>query len=226
VRLQPECTDLDKLLAERGDQLVRAAIALAGNRADGEDLLQAALERLLRSRPRVESDLEGYLRRILYNLAADGWRRREVGVRRLRLIRPDTADVQGTDIADAADPMAAVDLHDALARLLAQLPPRQRTVIVLRYWLQLSEAETAAALGCSQGAVKSAASRGMARLRDLAATWHESGTGQRRLAGQPLEGISMTMSSRGSSLERRGCAESAVVAQQCPQDVNKPSGQG
>jgi RNA polymerase sigma factor (sigma-70 family) len=152
VRLQPECTDLDKLLAERGDQLVRAAIALAGNRADGEDLLQAALERLLRSRHRVESDLEGYLRRILYNLAADGWRRREVGVRRLRLIRPDTADVQGTDIADAADPMAAVDLHDALARLLAQLPPRQRTVIVLRYWLQLSEAETAAALGCSQGA--------------------------------------------------------------------------
>jgi DNA-directed RNA polymerase specialized sigma24 family protein len=60
VRLQPECADLDKLMAERGDQLVRAAIALAGNRADGEDLLQAALERLLRSRHRVESDLEGY----------------------------------------------------------------------------------------------------------------------------------------------------------------------
>jgi RNA polymerase sigma-70 factor (sigma-E family) len=191
VRLQPECTDLDKLLAERGDQLVRAAIALAGNRADGEDLLQAALERLLRSRHRVESDLEGYLRRILYNLAADGWRRREVSIRRLRLVRrPDTADVQGTDSPDAADPMAAVDLHDALARLLAQLPPRQRTVIVLRYWLQLSEAETAAALDCSQGSVKSAASRGMARLRDLAATWHESGTGQRRLAGQPVEGQS------------------------------------
>jgi RNA polymerase sigma-70 factor (sigma-E family) len=185
VRPQPDRTDLDKLLAERGDQLIRAAIALAGNRADGEDLLQAALERLLRSRHRVESDLEGYLRRILYNLAADGWRRREVSIRRLRLIRrPDT------ESPDAADPMAAVDLHDALARLLAQLPPRQRTVIVLRYWAGLSEAETAAALGCSQGAVKSAASRGMARLRDLTATWDESGTGQRPLAAQPLEGPS------------------------------------
>lgn len=78
---------LDRLLAERGDQLTRAAVALAGNRADGEDLLQAALERLLRSRYRVESDLEGYLRRILYNLAADGWRRRAASERRLRLIR-------------------------------------------------------------------------------------------------------------------------------------------
>ncbi len=191
MRPQPDRTDLDKLLAERGDQLIRAAIALAGNRADGEDLLQAALERLLRSRHRVESDLEGYLRRILYNLAADSWRRREVSIRRLRLLRrPHTAAVQGTDSPDAADPMAAVDLHDALARLLAQLPPRQRTVIVLRYWIGLSEAETAAALGCSQGAVKSAASRGMARLRGLAASWDESGTGQRPLAGQPMEGRS------------------------------------
>jgi RNA polymerase sigma-70 factor (sigma-E family) len=186
VRPQPDGTDLDKLLAERGDQLIRAAIALAGNRADGEDLLQAALERLLRSRHRVDSDLEGYLRRILYNLAADGWRRRAVSTRRLRLLRiPDTAAVQGADGPDASDPMAAVDLHDALGRLLVQLPPRQRTVIVLRYWVQLSEAETAAALGCSRGAVKSAAWRGMSRLRDLAATWHESGTGQRPLAGQP-----------------------------------------
>ncbi len=74
---------------------MRAAVALAGSRADGEDLLQAALERLIRSRHRVESDLEGYLRRILYNLAADGWRRRATGERRLRLIR-------STPSADAA----------------------------------------------------------------------------------------------------------------------------
>src|SRR5258708_35868277 len=63
-------------LAERGDHILRAAIALAGSRADGEDLLQAALERLLHNRRRVHGDLEGYLRRILSNLAADGWRRR------------------------------------------------------------------------------------------------------------------------------------------------------
>jgi RNA polymerase sigma-70 factor (sigma-E family) len=155
--------ELDQLLAERGDQLMRAAVALAGSRADGEDLLQAALERLLRSKHRVEGDLEGYLRRILYNLAADGWRRRATGERRLRLIR-DTPSP-----AVDAGPAPAVDLRDALVRLLAQLPPRQRTVIVLRFWAQLSEAETAAMLGCSEGAIKSAASRGLARLRELAA---------------------------------------------------------
>jgi RNA polymerase sigma factor (sigma-70 family) len=56
---------------------------------------------------------------------------------------------------------AAVDLRDALIRVLRMLPPQQRTVIVLRYWEQLSEAETATVLGCSEGTVKSAASRGL-----------------------------------------------------------------
>ncbi|HXS66238.1 MAG TPA: sigma-70 family RNA polymerase sigma factor [Streptosporangiaceae bacterium] len=163
---QPDGPDLDRLLAERGDQLMRAAVALAGSRADGEDLLQAALERLLRSRHRVETDLEGYLRRILYNLAADGWRRRAVGERRLRLIRSESS-------AADASPAPAVDLRDALVRLLAQLPPRQRTVIVLRFWAQLSAVETAQMLGCSEGAIKSAASRGLARLRELATQWRE-----------------------------------------------------
>src|ERR1700735_4603202 len=74
--------ELERLLAERGSSLLAAATALAGNRQDGEDLLQAALERVLR-KPRHldhdgdgQSDIEGYLRRVLYNLAADGWRRR------------------------------------------------------------------------------------------------------------------------------------------------------
>ena len=166
--------DLDRLVAERGDHLLRAAIALTGNRADGEDLLQAALERLVRNRRRVELDLEGYLRRILYNLAADGWRRRATRERRLRLIRG-----RGAGAADGiyspvlADATPAIDLRDALVRLLAQLPPRQRATIVLRYWVQLGEAETAAMLGCSEGAVKSNASRGMARLRELAVSWPE-----------------------------------------------------
>jgi RNA polymerase sigma factor (sigma-70 family) len=196
--------DLDRLLAERGDQLMRAAVALAGSRSDGEDLLQAALERLLRSRHRVDSDLEGYLRRILYNLAADGWRRRATGERRLRLIRGAPAASTGlTDTragaggtaggAVGADGTAVVDLRDALVRLLSQLPPRQRTVIVLRFWAQLSEAETAAMLGCSEGSVKSAASRGMARLRELAAQWQEepghfpSQANRLPLTGQLLE---------------------------------------
>jgi RNA polymerase sigma-70 factor (sigma-E family) len=150
---------VERLLASRGPHLMRAAIALAGSRPDGEDLLQAALERLLRNYRRVDSDAEGYLRRTLYNLAADGWRRRGVARHWQPVVAAPEERADGTD---------AVDIRDTLVRLLAQLPPRQRVVVVLRYWEQLSEAETAAFLGCSRGSVKAAASRGMSRLRELA----------------------------------------------------------
>jgi RNA polymerase sigma factor (sigma-70 family) len=161
--------DLERLLAERGDQLFRAAIALTGSRADGEDLLQAALERILRHPRVVESDLEGYLRRTLYNLAADGWRRRGNWQRKLPLVRAQYTE------ALAADALAGVDLRDAMVRILAQLPQRQRAVIVLRYWEQRTESETAALLGCSEGSVKSAASRALRRMRELAAPWLDEG---------------------------------------------------
>jgi RNA polymerase sigma factor (sigma-70 family) len=134
---------LERLLAERGDHLMHAAIALAGSRQEGEDLLQAALERLLRRWRQVESDPEGYLRRILYNLAADGWRRRASWLRKVPLMHAEWGDEY------RADAVAAVDLRDALGRALAQLPPRQRVVLVLRYWEGLSQAETAELLGCA-----------------------------------------------------------------------------
>ena len=154
--------DLEKLLADRGHQLMGAAIALAGGRQDGEDLLQAALERVLRKPRQVDADIEGYLRRVLYNLAADGWRRG--GTWRRKLLPVLRAAETGPDDTEV------IDQRDTLARLLSQLPPRQRAVIVLRYWEQRTEAETAALLGCSEGTVKSAASRGLQRLRELAIT--------------------------------------------------------
>ena len=67
-----------------------------------------------------------------------------------------------------------MDLRDALVRLLLQLPPRQRAVLVLRYWEQLTEAETAAVLGWPEGTVKSAASRGLRRLRELSDGWQNT----------------------------------------------------
>ncbi len=161
-------TELERLVAERGSALLAAAIALAGSRADGEDLLQAALERVLRKPRRLnrDSDVEGYLRRVLYNLAADGWRRRGTWKQKLLpVLRAETRNAE-------PDQTSQVDQRDALVRMIGQLPPRQRAVIVLRYWEQRSETETAALLGCSEGTVKSAASRGLQHLRELAAPDH------------------------------------------------------
>jgi RNA polymerase sigma-70 factor (sigma-E family) len=159
----PDDQALEQLLAERGQHLMRAAVALTGSRADGEDLLQAALERLLHNWRHIDSDPEGYLRRTLYNLAADGWRRRGRWRDRLAEFRS-----QARAAGPAGDDVAVVDLRDTLVRLLQQLPPRQRAVVVLRYWEQRTEAETAELLGCTEGTVKSAAARGLRRLRELA----------------------------------------------------------
>jgi RNA polymerase sigma-70 factor (sigma-E family) len=159
----PAGADLEQLLAERGSSLLAAAIALTGSRPDGEDLLQAALERVLRKPRQLDGDVEGYLRRVLYNLAADGWRRRGTWKQKLLpVLRAETRSAE-------PDQTTQVDQRDALVRMLGQLPPRQRAVIVLRYWEQRSETETAALLGCSEGTVKSAASRGLQHLRELGA---------------------------------------------------------
>jgi len=183
VRRDPDHTDLERFLAEHGERLLRIAIALTGSRADGEDLLQAALERLLpRWRTLAADAAASYLRRTLYNLAADGWRRRGAWRRALPLLRTQ-------DGASGTDAVAEVDLRDALVRLLAQLPPRQRAVIVLRYWEQLTEAETAALLGCSAGTVKSATSRALQRLRELAESWPDAGAAALRDAPcEPVPG--------------------------------------
>jgi RNA polymerase sigma-70 factor (sigma-E family) len=171
VGRDPDEGSLERLLDERGKRLMGAAVALTGSRADGEDLLQAALERLLRNWRRVETDPEAYLWRTLYHLAADGWRRRVRWKARLAEVRAQAR--RETD----GEEVAAVDERDELVRLLRQLPPRQRAVIVLRYWEQRTEAETAALLGCSDGTVKSAASRGLQRLRELAGAGQEPQSG-------------------------------------------------
>lgn len=159
--------DLELFLAERGRPLLRTAMLLTGSREAGEDLLQAGLERLLRHWKAIEGSPEPYLRSTLYHLAADGHRRQRTRRRGLSLMR-------AAGIPPAVGGTAEVDLRDALVRLLQQLPPRQRAAIVLRYWEQLSEAETAEALGCSAGTVKSATSRGLARLRELSRPWSGS----------------------------------------------------
>jgi RNA polymerase sigma-70 factor (sigma-E family) len=137
-----------------------ARLLTRGNRAEAEDLLQGAYERAYRRWGRISrrADPERYVRQILVNASIDRWRR----IRR----HPEIPlAVSGAD-PRTADTAAAVADRDLLLRGLAALPPRQRAVLVLRYFEDLSEAETATMLGCSVGTVKSQAARGLARLRD------------------------------------------------------------
>jgi RNA polymerase sigma-70 factor (sigma-E family) len=157
-----EFAGLEGFLASHGTNLLRTAVLLAGSREAGEDLLQLALERALRRWHRLDGDPDAYLRRTLYHLAIDRWRWR---------MRHPEVDLAAEFAESDRDVAAQVDLRDALVQALATLPARQRAVLVLRYFEELTEAEIADALGCSAGAVKSAAARGLQRLRVIAASW-------------------------------------------------------
>ena len=118
--------------------------------------------------PRVRSMQypRAYARRVLLNLILDGSARRSR--RQLELERADTLDERFDERSSGE--LTAVDTRSVLVAALARLPPRQRAVLVLRYFEDLSESETAAALQCSVGTVKSTASRALARLQSTLTT--------------------------------------------------------
>jgi RNA polymerase sigma-70 factor (sigma-E family) len=139
--------------------LLRVAFLLTSDRGEAEDLLQTALLKTSRHWSRL-ADREAayaYVRRVLVTTHTS-WRRR----RRVHEVLLDSLPERAT-----SEP-AAIEVGRAL-QALEQLPPRMRAVVVLRCYEGLSEAETAEALGCSLGSVKSQASRGLARLRELLA---------------------------------------------------------
>lgn len=150
----------EDFVRDRSGYLFQLALLLAGrNQADAQDLLQVALERAWRRRRAIvrDSDPEAYVRRVLVNASIDRWRW-------LRRRDESSLDAAGPGPA-GGDPAILVARRDELIRALAALPPRQRAVLVLRYWEDMTEAEVAGLLGCSVGTVKSQASRGLARLR-------------------------------------------------------------
>jgi RNA polymerase sigma-70 factor (sigma-E family) len=150
----------DDFVRARSSSLLRTALLLTGqHQAEAEDLLQFALERAYRYWPRVcgSGEPERYVRRILANAAADRWRK----IAR-RAEQPMFATMPEAAMPDCT---AEIADRDYLLRALAALPPGQRAVLVLRYFDDLSEAETAEMLGCSIGTVKSQAARALDRLR-------------------------------------------------------------
>jgi RNA polymerase sigma-70 factor (sigma-E family) len=154
-------TSFEEFVAGSSARLFTTARLLTGgHRAEAEDLLQGAFERAYRRWGRISrrADPERYVRQILVNASVDRWRR-------LRRHPEAPLVVTGADPA-AGDMAAAVADRDLLLRGLAALPARQRAVLVLRYFEDLSETQTATMLGCSVGTVKSQTARGLARLRD------------------------------------------------------------
>jgi len=154
-----ESDPFEEFVRDRSEYLFQLALLLAGrNQADAQDLLQVALERAWRRRRAIARDdnPEAYVRRALVNASIDRWR---------WLRRRDECSLEAAGPGPAGgDPASLVARRDELLRAL---PPRQRAVLVLRYWEDMPEAEVTRVLGCNVGTVKSQASRGLARLREL-----------------------------------------------------------
>jgi RNA polymerase sigma-70 factor (sigma-E family) len=154
--------DFDAFVRARTMGLLRYGYALTGNQHDAADLVQEALARLgvAWNRVRNKSDPEGYVRTTMARLHVSWWRRR----RREHLFSA-VPDVPYTDPG-----LAGIDGREGLWQALATLPPRQRAVLVLRYYEQHSDEEIAEILGVSRGTVRSQAFRGLEKLRERCIT--------------------------------------------------------
>jgi RNA polymerase sigma-70 factor (sigma-E family) len=154
---QPEDRgEFDQFVVAASPRLLRSAFLLTHEWGGAEDLLQTALVKAWFAWARVRGNPEPYVRKIMYNTYVSWWRRRSFGERPT----PAPPDTPRPDNAHAE-----VDARDEVWRALGRLPRRQRAVLVLRYFEDLSEAQVAELLDISVGTVKSQAARGLARLR-------------------------------------------------------------
>ncbi|MEV4111431.1 SigE family RNA polymerase sigma factor [Nonomuraea sp. NPDC049695] len=144
--------DFDEFVRARGDALLRYGYVLSGNSEDAADLVQEALTRLgdAWSRVRNKDDPEGYVRTTMVRLHIKSWRRR----RRENLV---------ADVPEHGEPDRYGDAD--LWSELQELPRKQRAVLVLRYYEDLSDQEIADILGISRGTVRSQAARALDKLR-------------------------------------------------------------
>jgi RNA polymerase sigma-70 factor (sigma-E family) len=152
-----------EFVALRGRALQRAAYLIVGDVGLAEDLVQEALTRTYLAWPRLRDPYraEAYARKAITTTAID-WSRR----RRWRAERP-AALPDAVPEASTPDPTTDVDERTWMWHCLLRLPVRQRAAIVLRYYEDLTERETAEAMGCAVGTVKSQVAAGLAKLRPL-----------------------------------------------------------
>jgi RNA polymerase sigma-70 factor (sigma-E family) len=152
----------------RGTALLRVAIMLTGNRADAEDLVQAALAKTYLAWDKIndQAAVDAYVRRAMVNTHISWWRRR-------KFEEYPTDELPDQAIADHARDS---DTAEAVRRAIDRLPDRMRAAVMLRYFEDMTEPEIAEALGVSLGTVKSTVSRAVARLRIDAELGKDSGT--------------------------------------------------
>ena len=155
VSTQQARESFEEYVAARRTALLRTAYLLTGQHADAEDLGQMALVKAVPHWRRISDDPEPYVRRILAREATNRWRRRRWREVSLDVL-PETHN-EGTDPTD----------REVLRQALMRLSPRQRAVVVLRYFDDLTEQQTAEVLGIGLGTVKSHGRDAMARLREL-----------------------------------------------------------
>jgi RNA polymerase sigma-70 factor (sigma-E family) len=137
--------------------LLRTAWLLSGDWHLAEDLVQTALVRCYPRWARISADNpDAYVRRVIVSVHASWWRRRWRG---------ETPTATLPDSAGTSDGYAELDQRRLVADALASLPPRQRATVVLRYFEDMTEAQTAAAMGCTVGTVKSQTVKALDRLR-------------------------------------------------------------
>lgn len=159
----------EEFVRDRSPALLRRAYLLcAGDGAAAEDLLQDVLARMYVRWRSVRSDPEPYARASLANAAANRWRHRARRVRESPMPVDLSGQVEGPENGTAE--------RDAAVRALSVLAPRTRAVLVLRFFEDLTEEQTAAVLGCRVGTVKSLAHRGLLRLRAVLADQEHSTT--------------------------------------------------
>ncbi|ALG06874.1 SigE family RNA polymerase sigma factor [Kibdelosporangium phytohabitans] len=149
----------EEFVRARSPALLRTAFLLVGDRGHAEDLLQTTLLRVAWRWSAASAQPEAYARRVLVNLTRDRWRNLSRRVRERH-----QSDLPQQASLDSADRIAE---RDALVQALRQLPTRQREVIVFRFYADLTVADTARALGCNAGTVKSYTNRALSRLREL-----------------------------------------------------------